>query len=110
MRKESAKKLGGFMWLYYIGAILSIGLAILIIANENSDFVSKGVDEFVKAYGVEMPAGVAPATIVGFTIIILALISFIEGWLFGRVIKDGSKSTLLIVLLTLSYLHTSHCI
>lgn len=99
MSTESAKKfLGVFKWLYIIIAVLSLVLGIFILLNSNAEFVA----EALKNIKVQLPADLNPATVLSISLIVSALVNFVEAYLFKRVIDDGSKSTLLMVLLSLS--------
>ncbi|MBR3897693.1 MAG: hypothetical protein IKJ43_00235 [Bacilli bacterium] len=103
MSLESAKKsLGFFKVIYIIEGVLVGLLGVLFYANYNNADLTKISDSLVNTSSIKLPDGMSLAVFMGTLFVTIAILNFIEAWLFSRVIKDGSKSTLLMVLLTIS--------
>lgn len=99
MKKESAKKvLNVFKWFNIIGAVLLAIVAAIVFTSNDSNLTA----QLTSSMNIKDMSGLNPTTFLGLVIIFSAVFVLIEAILYGRAVKDGSKSTLLMVLLVLS--------
>lgn len=99
MSSKTAKKVLNVLAIIdYIAAAFLFVMAVVFIIKGNSNFV-KELGTNMKIEGVDSSNyGIFFAI----TFCIYAIVSFLEGWLMRRVVKDGRKSTFLLVLLVCS--------
>lgn len=101
MKKEtSSKLLNVFGWLDIIGGVLILILAVFAFTSINNDVIN----EAIKTANITIPDGtnISPSTLIGIALTTTALVTLLEGYLLRRASKDGSKSTLILVLTILS--------
>jgi len=99
MKKESAKNiLNNFKWFNIIGAVILFVVAAIIFTSNDSELVA----QISSSMNIGDTGEINPTTVLGLAFVFYVIFTLIEAILYGRVIKDGSKSTLLMVLLCLT--------
>lgn len=85
--------------LCYVLAIIGIILGIVAMNTKLGDTLFQ---ELVKNIKVPANTNVDTKTYAGIYFIVESLVTLFQGWLLKRAVKDGRKTTLLIILLILS--------
>lgn len=98
--RELLKKL---RTLCYILGILGIIIGIVAITTNIGNTLFQ---ELVKNIKVPENTNVDAKTYAGIYFIVESLFTLFQGWLLGRAVKNGKKTTLLIILLVLSIVST----
>lgn len=83
--------------IYYVLTVFLVALAIFSFVSSDNELITKLVDTLkINSEGVN------PSTVLGISLLLMAVLEFFLGWLCCRATKDGSKTTLLMVLTALN--------
>ena len=81
--------------------ILGIAGIIIAVIAMNTNFGDTLFEGYVRNYQVPPEIEIDTKVFAGINVIMSSLFTLFEGWLLGRAVKDGRKTTFLIILLVL---------